>query len=67
MRKVIVADGVMQSPGASEEDPSGGFELGGWMVPSADDELADLMADAMLLGRRTYVGTPDQPHSRRTS
>jgi len=65
MRKVIVAvyvslDGVMQSPGAPEEDATGGFELGGWMVPFADDELAGFMDEAMgqdydlLLGRRSY-------------
>ena len=39
MRKFIVLafvsmDGVMQSPGASEEDPSGDFNLGGWLPPS---------------------------------
>jgi dihydrofolate reductase len=65
MRKVIAAifvsmDGVLQSPGAPEEDPSGGFELGGWMVPFWDDQLAGFMSEAMgedydlLLGRRTY-------------
>lgn len=65
MRKVTAAifvsmDGVLQSPGAPEEDPSGGFELGGWMVPYWDDALAGFMSDAMgeeydlLLGRRSY-------------
>lgn len=65
MRKVIAAifvsmDGVLQSPGAPEEDPSGGFDLGGWMVPFWDDHLAGFMSEAMgkdydlLLGRRSY-------------
>jgi dihydrofolate reductase len=65
MRKVIAAifvsmDGVLQSPGAPEEDPSGGFALGGWMVPFWDEQLAGFMAEAMgedydlLLGRRSY-------------
>ena len=35
MRKLIVSefitlDGVLQSPGYPDEDPSGGFEAGGW-------------------------------------
>ena len=65
MRKLIVAeqislDGVMQSPGAPDEDPSGAFRLGGWVVPYADDaigqDLQDLFSQPfeLLLGRRTY-------------
>jgi len=65
MRKLIVAeqislDGVIQSPGGPEEDPSGNFRLGGWVVPYADEvigqALQDLLSPAfeLLLGRRTY-------------
>jgi dihydrofolate reductase len=65
MRKLIVAeqislDGVIQSPGAPEEDPSGEFRLGGWVVPYADEaighDLQDLFSQPfeLLLGRRTY-------------
>lgn len=66
MRKVIVSefmtlDGVMQAPGGKDEDRDGGFEHGGWTVPSWHDDIGrtflTLMqdADALLLGRRTYV------------
>ena len=65
MRKLIVAeqislDGVIQSPGAPDEDPSGGFRLGGWVVPYAEEAigraLQELLAQPfeLLLGRRTY-------------
>lgn len=53
-------DGVAQSPGSPQEDPSGGFRFGGWQVPISDEvvgrEVLAGMAqlDALLLGRRTY-------------
>jgi dihydrofolate reductase len=57
----LTLDGVMQGPGAPEEDPSDGFRFGGWMVPYMDDEdfghAVDewfATADAFLLGRKTY-------------
>jgi dihydrofolate reductase len=66
MRKLIVSefvtlDGVMQAPGGRDEDRDGGFEHGGWTLPYWDDDIGKsfvvLMqdADALLLGRRTYV------------
>src|SRR5262245_56177375 len=65
MSKLIVTaflslDGVMQAPGAPDEDRSGGFAHGGWMVPYADEDLGRLVvagtrqAGAFLLGRGTY-------------
>lgn len=56
----VTVDGVMQSPGAPEEDPRNGFELGGWLPPHFDEQTGEYMnsvldeADAFLLGRFTY-------------
>lgn len=53
-------DGVMQAPGAADEDTEGGFQHGGWQRPYFDDVLgataAEGMAetDAYLFGRKTY-------------
>jgi dihydrofolate reductase len=65
MRRLVAVeflslDGVMQSLGSPEEDPSGGFRHGGWAQPYGDEVLggfaAERMAptDAYLFGRRTY-------------
>jgi dihydrofolate reductase len=65
MRQVIAAtflslDGVMQAPGGPDEDPSGGFAHGGWVVNYWDDEAGRAIDAAMaqpfdlLLGRKTY-------------
>ncbi len=56
----LTLDGVYQAPGGPEEDPSGGFEHGGWSFPFADADQGRIIgdvfarADAFLLGRRTY-------------
>jgi dihydrofolate reductase len=51
-------DGVMQAPGGPDEDPTGGFEHGGWGVNYMDDEMMGQVAEAapyeLLLGRGTY-------------
>jgi dihydrofolate reductase len=65
MRELVVLsfvtlDGVMQAPGGPEEDPSGGFEHGGWSVGYWDGQMEQAMGEAMsppfdlVLGRRTY-------------
>ena len=65
MRKLVVnefmsLDGVVQAPGAEDEDPSGGFRHGGWHLRYFD-ELSQrrvleglIAAGGFLLGRRTY-------------
>jgi dihydrofolate reductase len=56
----LTLDGVMQSPGGPEEDPSGGFVKGGWARGCWDEVMAQVMEEAMaepydlLLGRTTY-------------
>jgi dihydrofolate reductase len=57
----ISLDGVVQAPGAPEEDTDGGFTHGGWSMKYFDpvvmggmyDKLAR-QSDALLQGRRTY-------------
>ena len=65
MRKLTVnafvtLDGVMQAPGGPEEDPSGGFQYGGWSAPAWDDVMDAAMNESIetpydvLIGRKTY-------------
>ena len=65
MRKLIVStfaslDGIMQAPGGPEEDPTGGFALGGWMFNYFDEDV-DISTSGfdgkdreLVLGRKTY-------------
>jgi len=65
MRKIrgsafVSLDGVMQAPGGPTEDPTGGFEHGGWLPQFFDEDVGHAI-DAffgedydLLLGRRTY-------------
>jgi dihydrofolate reductase len=65
MRKIITTtfvslDGVIQAPGAPDEDRDGGFAHGGWSFGYWDDMMGGIMDGFMklpfelLLGRRTY-------------
>ncbi len=65
MRELIVntfvtLDGVMQAPGGPEEDPSGGFDHGGWSFGYWDELMQGVMGESMskpfdlVLGRKTY-------------
>jgi dihydrofolate reductase len=72
----VTLDGVMQAPGAPDEDTRGGFAHGGWAQPYADEvqmrEMGEGMAreGGMLFGRSTYellmrawAGRDDNPFS----
>ena len=74
MREIIVhefisLDGVIQAPGAADEDTDGGFVHGGWTLPYFTEEMGahflEVMdeADTLLLGRKTWVthGTAFEP------
>jgi dihydrofolate reductase len=56
----VSLDGVMQGPGGPDEDRDGGFDLGGWVVPYAGEDMGEFVVesitstDALLLGRKTY-------------
>jgi len=65
MRKIIVhefitLDGVIQAPGAPDEDTDGSFVHGGWTLPYWHDDIgahflqAMAQADTLLLGRKTW-------------
>ena len=65
MRKIIVGaqvsmDGVMQAPGGPTEDPTKGFQFGGWVMPYFNQEFGEELDRVfkekfdLLLGRKTY-------------
>ena len=65
MRKIVGGvfqslDGIMQAPGGPPEDPTGGFELGGWTTTFWDEKMGAAMGgifsapNDLLLGRKTY-------------
>lgn len=65
MRKLIVLehislDGVIQAPGAPDEDTADGFKYGGWSAPYSDELIGKHLSEKMnlpfdlLLGRKTF-------------
>jgi len=64
MRKIIVIsmislDGVLQAPGAPDEDTSGGFRYGGWTASYGDADFETHFGPLMerhdiLVGRKTF-------------
>jgi dihydrofolate reductase len=76
MRKLVVIeflslDGVMQAPGAPDEDTEGGFRHGGWAMQYGDEVMGQeamrgmAETDTQLFGRKTYQKMaehwPNQP------
>ncbi|MET8157793.1 dihydrofolate reductase family protein [Sphaerisporangium sp. NPDC005289] len=57
----VSLDGVMQGPGAPDEDRSDGFDRGGWLVPRASAHTNEVVnswfgeADAFLFGRTSFT------------
>ena len=56
---MITLDGVMQAPGAPEEDTSSDFKYGGWVAPYFDEVYDKVLEKQLkpaeyLLGRKTF-------------
>jgi hypothetical protein len=67
MRKLVVntfmtLDGVMQAPGGPQEDPTGGFEYGGWAVNYFEDLCGSPHKSAYVDSRVMPIG----PRTRRS-
>jgi dihydrofolate reductase len=80
LTQFVTLDGVYQGPGSPDEDTTGGFTRGGWMVPHMDPTFIARAAEwlqragALLFGRRTYEAfamawpqntDPDDPFAER--
>jgi dihydrofolate reductase len=73
VNEFLTLDGVMQAPGAKDEDRSGGFERGGWQLDYFDEIFGSTLMEGLaaaggfLLGRRTFeifaAHWPKQPAS----
>lgn len=56
----MTLDGVVQGPGRPDEDTSGGFTRGGWVIPHFGDDWGRIIGgwfaqtEALLFGRFTY-------------
>jgi dihydrofolate reductase len=56
----VSLDGVIQGPGGPTEDPTGGFDEGGWVFKLWDEGIEEVIGSLfgreydLLLGRRTY-------------
>jgi hypothetical protein len=59
LTQFMTLDGVVQSPGGPDEDPSGGFDRGGWSFRYWDEQKERAMGESLskpfglVLGRKT--------------
>jgi hypothetical protein len=51
LTQFMTLDGVVQSPGGPDEDPSGGFTKGGWLPAFANDPEFGEVMDARFTRR----------------
>jgi len=60
IQQFLTLDGVMQAPGAKDEDTRNGFAFGGWQIPFFDESIVEFIltryaaTDTLLFGRLTY-------------
>ena len=60
VHEFVTLDGVVQGPGGPDEDTTGGFTAGGWVVPYVDDAFGEIVdgwfarTTALLFGRTTF-------------
>ena len=74
MRKLIVStfmtlNGVMQAPGGPGENDDRGFTHGGWSVNYWDEQMSQVMGEAMSAPLTSSSGarpTTSSPHTGRT-
>jgi hypothetical protein len=59
-------DGVLQGPGAPDEDREEGFEYGGWQAPYLDEESGKVITDHIAGLRRCCSAAGPMRSSRPT-
>ncbi len=52
----LSVDGVYQGPGGPDEDRSGGFDRGGWVVPHFDEATGQFIDGTLVLAESSLPG-----------